>query len=198
MNIITKPYGSKLHYIKPDISYNKDWNDYFCPESITELAAVPFLYTRIERAGKAIASKFAERYYTGIGYGIQLVATSLLQSNHPENWHLAHSLDNTVYFSPLQAKEESPKIIQVLQTWTLPGDCTAKIVEEQADAFVQSLFSTDLISLMNNAIEEISLYSSLKTGDFIAFELPFTQPFLMPQQSGTTIQLGEIHFTIIA
>lgn len=190
MNIITKPHGSKLHYIKPDISYNKDWNDYFCPDTITELAAAPFIYTRIERSGKAIASKFAERYYSGVGYGVQLIATSLLQSNHPESWHLAHSLDNTVYLSKLHTPEESGEIIQVLHGWKTDEDFSQK---EKS-----TLFHKNPNFLINSAIEEISIYSSLKTGDFIVLELPFTQTFLMPQQSGTTIRLGEIHFTIIA
>lgn len=97
MNIITVPYGSKGFYTRPDTSLNKDSNDYFCPEEITELAAAVFIYARATKAGKSVASKFAPRYYTIVGSGIHFSAPQLIKEGKPETWHMAHSLDNSTF-----------------------------------------------------------------------------------------------------
>ena len=97
MNIFTVPYGSKYFYTRPDTSINKDSNDYFCPEGVTELAATVFVYARAIKAGKSVASKFAPRYYKTIGTGVHLSATELIDHNTPESWWVANSLDNTTF-----------------------------------------------------------------------------------------------------
>lgn len=97
MNIITVPYGSKGFYSRPDTSLNRDSNDYFCPDGITALAAAVFIYARATKAGKSVAAKFAQRYYTAIGTGIHLSAPGLVCGFSPESWWLAHSLDNSTF-----------------------------------------------------------------------------------------------------
>lgn len=99
MNIITVPYGSKGFYVRPDTSLNRDSNDYFCPEGITELAAAVFIYAKAIKAGKSVSSKFAPRYYTAIGTGIHLAAPQLASDNRPESWWTAHSLDNSTFLT---------------------------------------------------------------------------------------------------
>ena len=59
MNIVTVPYNSDFYYIRPDISLNRDSNDYFCPDEVTEITVAPFVYIRMDKAGKAISYKFA-------------------------------------------------------------------------------------------------------------------------------------------
>lgn len=184
MNILTIPYGSNLHYIRPDISCNKDWNDYFCPDYIEEIVAVPFIYIRIEKAGKAISSKFAQRYYQTIGYGIHLIATSLIRPDNPASWWLANSLDNTTYFSPLVPVGQTQTIIDTLSP--REQECP------QGETIRQTIEQIDF------SIEKVSGYSSLRTGDLIALELPYANTYLTkPGQPGLQIALGEIHFKII-
>ena len=74
MNIITIPYSSGNFYVRPDTSLNRDSNDYFCPEEVTELAAAVFIYAKAIKAGKCVSAKFAGRYYSSIGKGVQLVS----------------------------------------------------------------------------------------------------------------------------
>ena len=50
MNIITVPYGSENFYCRPDTSLNRDSNDYFCPDGVTELAASVFIYAKAIKA----------------------------------------------------------------------------------------------------------------------------------------------------
>ena len=97
MNIFTIPYGSKNFYCRPDTSLNKDSNDYFCPDSITELAAAVFVYARAAKAGKSVAAKFAPRYYNIVGKGVHFTAPQMIFNDAPESWWTAHSLDNSTF-----------------------------------------------------------------------------------------------------
>lgn len=98
MNIFTIPYSSKGFYARPDTSLNRDSNDYFCPDGVTELAASVFVYAKAAKAGKCIASKFASRYYSVMGKGIHFSAPSL-EDGSPENWWISNSLDSTTFIT---------------------------------------------------------------------------------------------------
>lgn len=97
MNIFTIPYGSNSFYVRPDTSLNRESSEYYCPSNIKELVVSKFIYAKALKAGKCIAPKFAERYYNKIGSGIQLIAPELIDSNSPETWWLAHSLDSSTF-----------------------------------------------------------------------------------------------------
>ncbi len=168
MNILTISYNSDFHYIRPDISLNKDSNDYFCPDGITEITVAPFMYIRIERAGKAISCKFAQRYYSAVGYGVNLTAASLIKSEIPQSFQTANSLDNTTYVSRLHSFEE------------FPTDLFENLSEER----IKELFNIE--------IEKITRLTSVRTGDYIAIELAPHSPL----PAGEPFKLGEIEFTI--
>lgn len=109
MNIITVPYGSKGFYVRPDTSLNRDSNDYFCPDGVTELAAAVFIYAKATKAGKSVSAKFAQRYYSAIGSGVHLSAPGIAAEGSPENWWLSHSLDNSTFLlGDETAAEEMP------------------------------------------------------------------------------------------
>ena len=114
MNIFTIPCGSKGFYCRPDTSLNKDSNDYFCPDSITELAAAAFIYARASKAGKSVAAKFAPRYYNIIGKGVHFTAPQIISNDAPEAWWIAHSLDNSTFLldNESDASSTDPAIIE--------------------------------------------------------------------------------------
>jgi hypothetical protein len=101
LNIIIQSYnnGNKF-YLKPDTSLNRDCNNYFCPETIGSLSVSPFIYIRIERAGKSILEKFAERYYKSGGYGISLKAVSYTTGENTQR-EMSNLLDNSTFLSPI-------------------------------------------------------------------------------------------------
>ena len=99
MNIITVPYNSKGYFVRPDTSLNKDSNDYFCPDNITELAVASFIFVRASKAGKSVSAKFASRYYTTYGTGFRLWAPGMIDSSAPESWWMANSLDNSTFIT---------------------------------------------------------------------------------------------------
>lgn len=97
MNIITVPYSSKYFYSRPDTSLNRDSNDYFCPDGTGELAAAVFVYVRAAKAGKCVSARFAGRYYSTTGTGVQLFAPSIAKEGNPESWWVSRSLDNSTF-----------------------------------------------------------------------------------------------------
>ncbi len=168
MNILTVSHNSDFYYIRPDISLNRDSNDYFCPDGITEITVAPFIYIRMDKAGKAVSRKFAPRYYSTVGYGVNLTAASLINCEVPQSFLTANSLDNTTYVSATYSFEEFP--FEILDN--LSGEKIKEIFNEQ--------------------IEKITRLTSVRTGDYIAIELAPHTPITV----GKSIKLGEIAFTI--
>lgn len=97
MNIFTVPYSSRHFYCRPDTSLNRDSNDYFCPDGVNRLAAAVFIYVRASKAGKSVSAKFAQRYYTTAGTGVQFYAPELEDAGSPESWWISRSLDNSTF-----------------------------------------------------------------------------------------------------
>lgn len=179
MNIVTVPYNSDFYYIRPDISLNRDSNDYFCPDEVTEITVAPFVYIRMDKAGKAISYKFAGRYCSQIGYGVNLTAQSLVNKDYPMSFLTANSLDNTTYVSRLYLPEEFPT--DSLQENNLQGHN------------INLNFSTsELIDRFHKQIEKITRLTSVRTGDLILLEL--AEP--APVKLGETVKFGELSFTI--
>ncbi len=193
MNIITVPYNSDFHYIRPDISLNRDSNDYFCPENITEIAVVPFIYIRMERAGKAISAKFANRYCSQMGYGVSLSAKSLIVENCPVSFQTANSLDNSTYISPLFQPEQYPAE-DVLKGLEYMEQNISGFRIDDGNPW-KSLLASDIGEIMKlfyGKMEKITRYTSVRTGDFIAMELH--SPVAMPPEMA--MKFGEICFSI--
>lgn len=178
MNIVTVPYNSDFYYIRPDISLNRDSNDYFCPDEITEITVAPFVYIRMDKAGKAISFKFAGRYCSQIGYGVNLTAQSLVNKDYPMSFLTANSLDNTTYVSKLYLPQEFPA--DLLKNNNL-----------QENIF-QDFNATELIERFYKQIEKITRLTSVRTGDLIILEL--AEP--VPVKIGSNIKLGELSFSI--
>ena len=178
MNIVTVPDNSDFYYIRPDISLNRDSNDYFCPDEITEITVAPFVYIRMDKAGKAISFKFAGRYCSQIGYGVNLTAQSLVNKDYPMSFLTANSLDNTTYVSKLYLPQEFPA--DLLKNNNL-----------QENIFLD-FNATELIERFYKQIEKITRLTSVRTGDLIILEL--AEP--VPVKIGSNIKLGELSFSI--
>lgn len=183
MNIVTIPYGGKSHYLRPDTSYNKDRNDYFCPDPITQLAAVPFMYIRIDKAAKAVSAKFASRYYSAIGYGMRLIAPELIIPGSPETWWLANSLDLSTYFGDSVLPSEAETVLDAVRTIA-----STHPVLTAPSAFTEKI---------NSSLEAVTQYTSLKTGDYLTLDLTPEHAYLFTKGKEDTFVLGELQIRII-
>lgn len=183
MNIVTIPYGGRSHYLRPDTSYNKDRNDYFCPDTIKLLAAVPFIYVRVDRAAKAVSAKFASRYYSTFGYGVRLIAPELILPGSPETWWLANSLDLSTYLSnPVNLTQRST-VLEAVSGYTSSAPYLA-----DPDTLLQKI---------NSSFEAVSQYTSLKTGDYLTIDLLSDNTLLLEKGTADSFSLGEITIQFI-
>ena len=71
MKIIVVKKGGGF-YFKPDNTLNPNNSDYYCPEGVSTLEAVPCIYTHIIKAGKCVAVRFAGRYFDSFAFGCLL------------------------------------------------------------------------------------------------------------------------------
>lgn len=146
-----------------------------------ELAIIPFIYIRIDRAGKRIGLQYANRYYSSAGYGINILATKFnteveqIPSDKLLENSIACSLDNSTYIkSPININQISPELKELL-------------------------LSINIDNLLNN----ITKFISVRTGDIIAIEtqhIESCKKYLYPQEITTKIipvDLNNIVFNII-
>lgn len=147
MNIFTFPFDSEGFYARPDTSVSEE-RVFYVPDGIEEIVAVPFLYCKIERAGKAVKAQFARRHYSMCGYGIHFCAADICCCRSPLEKLLCNSLDNSTFISP---------------TFN---------ASELAFAIPSKSFDIERFS---KAIETVSKFMSLRTGDILAIEMPVLQ-----------------------
>ncbi len=192
MNIVTVTYNSNFHYIRPDISLNRDGNDYFCPDGITDFTVAPFVFIRIDKAGKSVGAKFAQRYYSRIGYGLNLTAKSLIDNTVPQSFFTANSLDNSTYVSELFLPEEFPfnKINESLKQFV--KQLQEKSNNPAQDNFLALTDSQTLKEIFASKMEQITKLSSIRTGDFIALELCNHVKI----HTDSIVSFGDISFTL--
>ncbi len=196
MNILTVSHNSDFYYIRPDISLNRDSNDYFCPDGITEITVAPFIYIRMDKAGKAVSRKFAPRYYSTVGYGVNLTAASLINCEVPQSFLTANSLDNTTYVSRTYTLEEFPfgnfsdELKRLYRDLNIPVECSEFLSGKEKNE--QSSHIETIMQIFNVQIEKITRLTSVRTGDYIAIELTPHAPLPI----GNSFKFGEIAFSV--
>ena len=97
MNIVVFSSDSNV-FVRPDTTWERDNEDLYVPEFINTLSWTPVLFARISKPGRSISSKFASRYYDGIGYGVLLYPEDLI-SKGPEGFASACCVDHTSFLT---------------------------------------------------------------------------------------------------
>jgi hypothetical protein len=177
MNIFTFPFELRQFYARPDTSISVDSN-FYTPDGISGLLVIPFIYLKIDRAGKSIAEQFAPRHYSDCGYGIHICGTdeySVLPNNKAEDFSykkiLYNSLDNSTFLSQAVKAEDF--------------DFKRYAVEFDTGDF-------------NDSVEIVSKYMSLRSGDIIALELaPLLKINMKTYQNGEAATYGDLKISII-
>ena len=96
MNYFVFPYQSENFYVCPDSALlrrepHSDSLDYFVPDGIETLRAIPFVYIKISRTGKCIRPDYAFRHYGECGWGVHFSTYDVNEGN---------TLDRSMFFSP--------------------------------------------------------------------------------------------------
>lgn len=176
MNIFTFPFGLREFYARPDTSISEESN-FYTPDGIAGLLAIPFIYLKIDRAGKAVASQFAQRHYSHCGYGIHICgrdessALSKATEKFSYKQALYNSLDNSTFLSQ-----------------------AVKAEEFDFNKYAAGLNTGNF----DNSVETVSRYMSLRTGDIIALELsPLSNISVQRHQERETVSYGDLKISII-
>lgn len=146
-----------MFFMKPDIALLRPGTPFFYPNFSKDIHFECELVVKIDRVGKNIAEKFAHKYYSEIGLGIDFTARDLQQQckekGHP--WEIAKGFEGS---APISAEFIPKSELDVSKlTFSLAQNGT---IVQQGD-------SSDMIFTIDQIIAYISQFMTLKKGDLI-------------------------------
>lgn len=162
---------SPQFFMKPDTALLRNNEPFYVPAFSQDLHYETELVVKINRVGRAISEKFAPRYYSEVGLGIDFTARDL-QRNCIANglpWEICKSFDHSAALAP-----------EFLSLESLGGEVQNLHFEMHLnDELRQQGFTGDMIFSVNRIIAHVSQFITLKIGDLI--------------YTGTPVGVGSVH-----
>lgn len=146
-----------VFFLKPDTSILKAPNPFFLPYFSSDIQYELEIVLRINRLGKHIQAKFANRYYDAIGLGIDFTARDL-QVECKKNglpWEIAKAFDASAAISEFVSINEYKDIYNL----------NFKLYKNED--LVQAANTNEMIFNYDRIIEHVSKFITLKIGDII-------------------------------
>jgi 2-keto-4-pentenoate hydratase/2-oxohepta-3-ene-1,7-dioic acid hydratase in catechol pathway len=145
-------------FMKPDASLLKDGKPFFIPDFSSDMQYEAEIVVKINRLGKCISRKFAFQYYDEITVGIDMTARDLQWKLRKDGlpWEISKSFDNSAVVGRFFSIEK--------EGWNIDAipfrlDIDGKTVQQGNTA--------DMIFKVDEIIEYVSRFISLKKGDLI-------------------------------
>ena len=144
-------------FTKADSSLLKDGKPFFVPDDMGRIDYETEIVVRICRLGKAIPARFAHRYYDAVTVGIDFTARELQAELRKKGlpWEMCKGFDGAAAIGEWVSVEKF-RDVQALQFHL---DINGKTVQEGR--------TSDMLFKIDEIIEHISKYFTLKTGDII-------------------------------
>lgn len=144
-------------FLKADSALLKDGRPFFLPEELGRVDYETEIVVRINRLGKSIPQRFAHRYYDAITVGIDFTARDLQRRQRERGlpWDLSKGFDGAAAIGEWVPVE----LFQNLQAIHFHLDINGKTV--------QSGYTSDMLYTIDELVEYISRFFTLKTGDLI-------------------------------
>jgi 2-keto-4-pentenoate hydratase/2-oxohepta-3-ene-1,7-dioic acid hydratase in catechol pathway len=144
-------------FMKPDSALLRKNEPFYMPSFSSEIHHEIELVVKIDKLGKSISKKYAPRYYSSIGLGVDFTARDLQNKLKDKGlpWEKAKAFD---YSAPI-----SEQFIPVSELDLFSIDFRLDINGETR----QIGNSSQMIFTIDELIEQISRYFTLKIGDFI-------------------------------
>ena len=146
-----------MFFMKPDVALLRPGTPFFYPDFSKEIHYECELVVKINRTGKNIAEKFANKYYSEIGLGIDFTARDLQdlckQKGHP--WEIAKSFEGSAAISADFISKEELDLNNI------------QFSMKQNGKVVQNGNSSDMIFKIDKLIAYVSQFMTLKIGDLI-------------------------------
>ena len=144
-------------FTKADSSLLKDGKPFFVPDDMGRIDYETEIVVRICRLGKAIPARFAHRYYDAVTVGIDFTSRELQAELRKKGlpWEMCKGFDGAAAIGEWVSVEKF-RDVQALQFHL---DINGKTVQEGR--------TSDMLFKIDEIIEYISKYFTLKTGDII-------------------------------
>lgn len=150
-------------FLKPETALLPKNHPFIYPDHTSDLHFEVELVIRINKLGKHIDEKFAHKYYSEIGIGIDFTARDLQQKCKEKGlpWEKAKAFDHS---APMGRK--------FISVSDLPNKNAIKFELYKNGECVQSGDSSDMIFSFDAIIAYVSKYFTLKIGDMIMTGTP--------------------------
>ncbi len=144
-------------FLKPDTSILLKKQPFFIPDFSDEVHHEVEVLVKINRVGKYIAKKFAQKYYNEIGLGIDFTARDVQSRLKAKGlpWEKAKAFDGAAVIGKWLPKSEFEDIQQI--NFSL----------KKNDIIVQKGNTSHMLWKIDELIEYVSKYFTLKIGDII-------------------------------
>lgn len=144
-------------FTKADSSLLKDGKPFFVPDDMGQIDYETEIVVRICRLGKAIPARFAHRYYDALTVGIDFTARDLQKKLREKGlpWEMCKGFDGASTIGEWVPVEK----FRDVQSLHFHLDINGNTVQEGC--------TSDMLFKIDEIIEYISKYFTLKTGDIL-------------------------------
>jgi len=150
--------GEPILFMKPDSALLRNNDPFYIPEWSNDLHHEVELIVKICRLGKSIERKFAHRYYTEVGLGIDFTARDVQNALKDKGlpWEKAKAFDQSAVISS-----------EFVLLDSLPDKNSIHFRLDINGKTVQEGDSSLMIFPIEEIITQVSKYFTLKVGDLI-------------------------------
>ena len=145
-------------FLKPETALLPKNHPFHIPSFTSDLHYEVEIVVRINRLGKHIQEKYAQKYYDEVGIGIDFTARDLQQQLKAKNlpWELAKAFDHS-----------APVGRPFVKLAELPDPNNIRFRLEKNQQIVQQGQSSDMIFSIDKLISYASRFFTLKIGDLL-------------------------------
>jgi 2-keto-4-pentenoate hydratase/2-oxohepta-3-ene-1,7-dioic acid hydratase in catechol pathway len=146
-----------LFFLKPDTAIQPKGHPFFVPDFSNDVHYEVELVVKIDKSGKHIEEKFAHKYYSQIGLGIDFTARDIQKECKVKGlpWEKSKGFDGSAQISRKFIDKNKLKLDNI------------SFQLEKNGEIVQSGNSSDMIFNFDKIISYLSRFYSLKIGDLI-------------------------------
>ena len=146
-----------VFFLKPDTAISPKGHPFFIPDFTDNVHYEVEVVIRINRLGKHIEERFAHKYYSEIGLGIDFTARDIQEEVKAKGlpWEKAKGFDGAAVVGKWLPKESLPHVDDLTFSLTKNGET------------VQSGSSSLMLWKIDELIAYVSQFFTLKIGDII-------------------------------
>ena len=146
-----------LFFLKPETAIQPKGHPFFIPDFSNEIHYEVELVVRIDKIGKNIDEKFAPKYYSKIGLGIDFTARDIQEECKKKGW-------------PWEKAKGFDGSVQISKTFINKSELDFNNISfslQKNGKEVQKGNSKDMLFSINSLITYLSQFYTLKIGDLI-------------------------------